>query len=446
VLKELGEYEVIEELGRGGMGVVYKGRHAESGDQVAIKVLPAQLALDPAFRQRFIREVKTLERLEHPNIVRILGSGHHEGALWYAMEFVDGTDLEHVLRADGKLDPLRATRIVRAVAEALAYSHTRNVIHRDIKPANVMLAGEDQVKLTDFGIARMVDATRMTVTAGVLGTVEYMSPEQSEGEVVDERTDIYSLGVVFYRAVTGRLPVDGANPTEIMVRIKTAQVSAPISWVPDLPRNLNDLILQMVEKDRSRRILSAQALLRELERNIRQLEAAAAGFEVGSEAILSEREAVPVWWKNPWLILFVVFVAAIAGWRILDRPPAPGMVIAQAEQLADEGTLGEARGMLAELLDRDDLTPKQQERAKELKEQLDEQAKVQGLAARLWSNAGAARRQNKHRVELRLILLIMEEMPGTKHAELARQRLADSLTLQKLLKELRPDASPPPLE
>jgi len=442
VAETLGKYEIVRELGRGGMGVVYEGRDPDSSDRVAIKVLPAQLALDPVFRQRFIREVKTLERLDHPNIVRIRDSGHQQGALWYAMDFVDGTDLERLLRQEGRLDPLRATRIVHGVTTALAYSHAQNVVHRDIKPANILLTSDEGVKLTDFGIARMVDATRMTATAGVLGTVEYMSPEQAEGKVVDERTDVYSLGVVYYRAVTGKMPIDGATPTDIMVKIRTAQVSAPASWVPQLPRNVNDLILQMVEKDRSRRVLSAQALLRELDRVLRQLES---GQQVSEEPIITSRGPEAAWWKNPWVIAFVLFLVAIFGWKALHRPPSPAGLLERAEALSSQGSYGEAGALLQDLLGRGDLADEQRDRARKLQEEVSELSTQQGVAARIWAAAKWAGRMKKPLVELKMILILIEELPGTPQAKEAAERLRDSIQLQELLKQLREGRPSPTL-
>ena len=436
--EHLGKYEVVRELGRGGMGVVYEGRDPETGERTAIKVLPAQLALDPVFRQRFVREVKTLERLEHENIVRICDSGHHEGALWYAMDFVDGTDLEHLLKGEGKIDPLRATRMVRGVALALAYSHVQNIIHRDIKPANIMLTEDDTVKLTDFGIARMVDATRMTATAGVLGTVEYMSPEQADGVVVDERADIYSLGVTYYRAVTGKMPVEGANPTEIMIKIQRAQIDAPKSWVPDLPRNVNDLIMQMVEKDRSKRVLSAQALLRELERIIKQLEAAEAGEVVSEEAILEARP--PAWWLNPWLVTLVLLIVVVGGWKLLRRPPPAGPIVDAAEKLMAEDNQDKALSMLNDVLNRRDLKSELRVRGLALQKTAKEYLKATGLASRVWLTAKLARRQGRPLVELKLILILLEEVPDTKQGGLAKARLADSVSLQRLLKKMRPES------
>lgn len=273
----IGKYRIEAKLGQGGMGIVYKCRDMETGRYSAVKVLPQQLASDPVFFQRFKREVMTLRRLDHPNIVSVYEQGVHGGAPYYAMEYVEGVSLESLLAKEGRLDPLRALEIVRPCLEALAHSHSMGVIHRDIKPANIMITNDGNVKVMDFGIAKVLDATRMTATQGVLGTVEYMSPEQAEGRHVDARTDIYSLGVVLYRCLTGRLPISGTTPSEVMLKLRTQQIDPPDAWRPELPKNLSDLVMKLLEKDPSRRIESAQALLRELDRVERQIRSGITG-------------------------------------------------------------------------------------------------------------------------------------------------------------------------
>jgi len=239
-MEKIGNYIIEEKLGQGGMGIVYKCRDAETGRAAAVKILPRQLAANVVFLQRFKREVLTLRRLDHPNIVQIYDQGEADGSFYYAMEFVEGVSLESVLEKREKMAPARAMSLIRGCAEALEHSHAQGIIHRDVKPANIMLAEDGGVKLTDFGIAKLLDATRMTATQGVLGTVEYMSPEQSQGRRVDARSDLYSLGVVLYQCLTSRVPITGSNPTEIIMKLRTQQIDPPIAWVPELPKNLSD--------------------------------------------------------------------------------------------------------------------------------------------------------------------------------------------------------------
>jgi len=317
----IGQYRIEEKLGQGGMGIVYKCRDVETGRPSAVKVLPLQLASDPVFFQRFKREVITLRRLDHPNIVRIYGQGVHDGAPYYAMEYVEGVSLETLLRDEGKLDPVRAIEIIRPCVEALSHSHNMGVIHRDIKPANIMLTADGDVKVMDFGIAKVLDATRMTATMGVLGTVEYMSPEQAQGRHVDARTDIYSLGVVLYRCLTGRLPITGATPSEVLLKLRTHQIDPPDAWAPDLPKNLSELVMRLLEKDREKRIESARALLRELDRVERQIRSGITGRGpvTGRERVITTGRPQPVpFWRTPWPYAVALLILLIA--YILSRP------------------------------------------------------------------------------------------------------------------------------
>jgi hypothetical protein len=297
-------------------------------------VLPQQLTGSPAFLQRFKREVLTLQRLDHPNIVRIYDDGEFEDAYYYAMEYIEGVGLDSLLANKQKMPPLEALRIIRACAEALQHSHARAVIHRDIKPANIMLTPDGGVKLMDFGIAKVLDATRMTETLSVLGTVEYMSPEQSQGRHVDPRSDLYSLGVVLYQCLTARLPISGTTPTEVIMKLRTHQVEAPSAWVPELPKSLDALVMHMLERDASKRVGSAAELLREIERVERHIKAGAVGHGPIASAdriLLAGRRAAPLW-RNPWAIGFLLLALAIGLWAAFRPAPPPPSDAALAEQ------------------------------------------------------------------------------------------------------------------
>jgi serine/threonine-protein kinase len=307
------------------MGIVYKCFDPETSRHAAVKVLPAQLTADPPFLQRFRREVMTLARLDHPNIVRIFDDGEADGAYYYAMDFVEGVSLESVLEKKEKMPPLDALRIVRSAAEALEHSHARGIVHRDIKPANIMLTPAGGVKLMDFGIAKVLDATRMTATLAVLGTVEYMSPEQSQGRHVDGRSDLYSLGVVLYQCLTARLPITGATPTEVIMKLRTHQIDPPSAWVRDLPKSLDELVMRLLERDTSNRTASARELIRELARAERQIKAGITGHEpvASADRFLRTRQP-PAWrgWLNPWAVGFMA-LAVFSGFWLLRRAPAP---------------------------------------------------------------------------------------------------------------------------
>src|SRR5262245_16766902 len=216
-------------LGAGGMGEVYRARDPRLERTVAIKVLPAQLAQDEAYRQRFHREARAASALSHPNIAHVYDVGQQDGVHFIAMEYVEGEDLRAVL-AHGPLDPDRVADVGIQMAAALEEAHSRGIVHRDIKPANAVMSATGQVKVLDFGLARQVQpgaapldsaiSTAVQTQAGVvLGTVPYMSPEQALGQPVDARTDIFSLGVVLYELATGRLPFAGDTANQTIDRI-----------------------------------------------------------------------------------------------------------------------------------------------------------------------------------------------------------------------------------
>ena len=437
--EKIGKYVVEKEIGRGGMGVVYKGRDPETSEDVAIKVLPVQLANDPDFLNRFRREVQALQRLDHPAIVRILAHGREDGSHFYAMEYVEGGSLDDILEREQKLEPLRAVQLVIEVAEALQYSHEQRIIHRDIKPANILITQNGKVKLTDFGIAKLTDATRLTATATVVGTVEYMSPEQALGSRVDHRTDIYSLGVVLYRAVTGHMPISGSNSTEIMLKLRTFQVEAPSSWQPDLPRNLSDLIMQMLEKDPTKRVPSAQALVRELNRVHSQLEAGQTGRRptaVSDRVIRTETRQATRSWQFLWLVAGVLCLALIGycGYRAF-RPVPPEERMARAEELIKVGSPGALQEAVAELreLIRKHPTDPHRQKAEILIEEFEPQIWAKLSPRRLFGYAQACEKSGNLKLAKQLYELITEHYPASKHATKSAGRI---LIIRR---QLRPD-------
>src|SRR5215210_2312580 len=208
-----GEYSLQRELGRGGMGIVYLARDVQLDRDVAIKILPTHLARDTTARDRFVREARTAAGLSHPHIVPIHRVGEASGFVFFVMSYVEGETLGERLRTRGPLPPAEATRVLREVAWALAYAHGRGIVHRDVKPDNIMLeAGTGRALVTDFGIAHGGAQPGLASDAGqIMGTAQFMSPEQAANERVDARSDIYALGVVGYLSVSGRLPFEAPN-------------------------------------------------------------------------------------------------------------------------------------------------------------------------------------------------------------------------------------------
>ena len=211
---QIGSYRLIEPLGSGGMSSVYRAVHIESGNQVAVKILPRSLAKNPTMLQRFLREAQSAEALEHPNIVSIYDRGVDQGRYYLVLEFVEGGDLHDRVRNDGPLDIGDAVAVVRSVAEGLKYASERGLIHRDIKPANLLLSPTGEVKIIDLGLALKAEAEdeRVTRDGTTVGTVDYMAPEQArDSRATSERSDIYSLGCTFYYLLTGGPPFAGGD-------------------------------------------------------------------------------------------------------------------------------------------------------------------------------------------------------------------------------------------
>src|SRR3954451_9488782 len=237
-------YELGELIGYGGMAEVHRGRDSRLNRDVAIKVLRAELARDPSFLNRFRREAHSAAGLNHPSIVAVYDTGEdvtHDGASqpFIVMEFVEGRTLRDIVKAEGKLPVRRAMEIVADVCAALDFSHRNGIIHRDIKPANVMITPTGAVKVMDFGIARAVadNSATVTQTANVIGTAQYLSPEQARGESVDPRSDVYSTGCLLYELITGVPPFQGDSPVAVAYQHVREDPRAPPTVHPDIPRD-----------------------------------------------------------------------------------------------------------------------------------------------------------------------------------------------------------------
>ncbi|MCD4686003.1 MAG: serine/threonine protein kinase, partial [Anaerolineae bacterium] len=252
-------YERGELLGQGGMGDVYHGRDTLTGDPVAIKGLkPDIVAANPGLIERFVREGELLRQLDHPNIVKMLTATEDEEQHVLIMEYVSGGSLRDLLERESPLPVRRAVEIALDVADALTRAHRLKIIHRDIKPANVLLAEDGTPRLTDFGVARLSDRTRMTESGIIVGTFAYLSPESCRDEAPDARSDIWAFGVMLYEMLTGQRPFTGTNPLALMAAIVDNPHTEARDLCPIVPSALNTLVQQMLEKDPQQRISSVR--------------------------------------------------------------------------------------------------------------------------------------------------------------------------------------------
>jgi serine/threonine protein kinase len=282
-------YELGELVGYGGMAEVHRGRDMRLGRDVAIKVLRSDLARDQTFLSRFRREAQAAAGLNHPAIVSVYDTGEDhgpDGSIPYiVMEYVEGRTLRDVLRSEGRLPARRAMEIAAEVCGALDFSHRNGIVHRDVKPANVMIARDGSVKVMDFGIARALsdNAATVTQTAAVIGTAQYLSPEQARGESVDARSDVYSTGCLLYELVTGHPPFTGDSPVAVAYQHVRENAPVPSSVSPDVPRALDSIVMKALAKNPLNRYQSAAEMRADLQRAI-------ADRPVEAEAVLTDAE------------------------------------------------------------------------------------------------------------------------------------------------------------
>ncbi len=260
-----GRYELIEKIGEGGMAVVYKAKDRLLNRYVAIKILRPEFTQDEQFLDSFKRESQAAAGLQHPNIVSIYDVGRTGNINFIVMELVDGRPLSDFIKENGHLDYKTTIDIAKQVASALAIAHKHQIIHRDVKPHNIMITSDGVAKLTDFGIARAVSkATMVADTSKIIGSVHYFSPEQARGAYVDERSDIYSLGIVMFEMLTGRVPFDGETPVEVALKHINEDVPSPAKLVPGIPPALDKVVLKATDKYQTERYKSADEMLEAL--------------------------------------------------------------------------------------------------------------------------------------------------------------------------------------
>jgi eukaryotic-like serine/threonine-protein kinase len=317
-----GRYRVLNRLGSGGMADVYCAEDTQLGRRVALKLLYRRFAEDAEFVERFRREASSAAGLQHPNIVGVFDRGEWDGTYYIAMEFLDGRTLKQLVREHGAMPPDLATDITIQVLRAARFAHKRGVVHRDIKPHNVILDEEGRAKVTDFGIAR-AGASDMTETGSIMGTAQYLSPEQAHGQPVSPRSDLYSIGVLLYELLTGRVPFDAESAVTIALKHVSERPLPPSELNPDVPPALDAVVMRALEKEPARRFADADAFIEALQTaRAEPTVVALEEYPMPGEpfaALEEEDRRSRRWWL--WLIALLALVALAIGAYLLLNPP-----------------------------------------------------------------------------------------------------------------------------
>jgi len=357
-----GRYQIIEELGRGGMGKVYKALDAEVNEKIALKLIKPEIAVDKKTIDRFRNELKFARKIRHKNVCQMYDLGMAEGAYFITMEYVAGEDLKKLIRKMGFLSPGQAIAIAKQICDGLVEAHRLGVVHRDLKPQNIMVDEKGDARIMDFGIARSIEGKSITGAGVMIGTPDYMSPEQVDGKDIDQRSDVYSLGVILYEMVTGQTPFEGDTPFTIGVKHKSEMPKNPKELNTQIPDNLCQVILRCLEKDREERYQSAGEVRSELiniEKGIPTTERI-----VPERKPLTSREiTVQVSMKKlfvPASIVLAIAAAAVLIWQFLPRKSAfsllngkPSLAIMYFENNTGDQNLDHWRKALSELLTAD---------------------------------------------------------------------------------------------
>jgi len=311
----IGHYEIVAELGRGGMGVVFKGHEPALNRYVAIKMLAPALAHDEAVKERFLREARSMAALNDPHIIQIYFIGETDGQPYFAMEFVEGESLSTFLKREQRMSPEAAARVIYQTALGLATAHDKGVVHRDIKPGNLMLNARGHVKIADFGIAYSTNdlSKKLTSTGEFVGTPGYLSPEVCTGQPVDIRSDIFSLGIVFFELLTGRMPFTDESPLGLMLEVVRAEIPDVCALNSDVDSELQRILKGMTEKDPAARYASCHELAADLARH----PLLAAGNTISVKPVMSTAAQTVLGMKTP-----------LPGLRAATPPPVAAAAVA----------------------------------------------------------------------------------------------------------------------
>jgi beta-lactam-binding protein with PASTA domain/tRNA A-37 threonylcarbamoyl transferase component Bud32 len=361
-----GRYEVLERVGAGGMAEVYRARDDLLGREVAVKVLNERFASDRSFVERFRREAQSAANLNHPNIVSLYDYGSDNGTYFIVMEYIDGRPLDEIIRREGNLLPERAAEIAADIAQALHKAHDGGLVHRDIKPSNVMLTSSGQTKVTDFGIARALVSDgepTVTQTGMVIGTASYLSPEQAQGNPVDARSDVYSLGCVLYEMLTGAPPFQGQSPLAIAYKHVREDPVPPSRGNSDVPAALDAIVMKALAKNPDNRFSSAMELKQDLDRFLAGQPVQATPLLADDTAAMSRvggRVATTATYEEPaarrralwpWLGVLALLLLTGLAWALYSslRPTAP--------QVTVPNVVGKPLARAIDILNRRELDP-----------------------------------------------------------------------------------------
>ena len=316
-----GRYQIIEELGRGGMGRVYKALDTEVNEKVALKLIKPEIAADKKTIERFRNELKFARKIRHKNVCQMYDLNREEGSYYITMEYISGDDLKGMIRRMGRFSAAQAITIAKQVCEGLSEAHKLGVVHRDLKPQNIMIDQDGNARIMDFGIARSIEGKSITGAGIMIGTPDYMSPEQVDGKETDQRSDIYSLGIILYEMVTGQTPFEGDTPFTIGVKHKSEAPKDPKELNPQIPDNLGRVILRCLEKEKEQRYPNSHELCSDLsaiEQGIPTTEKI-----IPKKRPLTSREITvqlsPRKIFIPALIMIGVIIAAIVIWQLLPK-------------------------------------------------------------------------------------------------------------------------------
>lgn len=358
-----GRYQIIEELGKGGMGRVYKVMDKETNEKVALKLIKSEISADKKTVERFRNELSIARKISHRNICRMYDLGKEKGSYFITMEYVPGEDLKSFIRRAAPLSTARTISIAKQVCDGLSEAHHLGVVHRDLKPQNIMIDKQGNVRIMDFGIARSVQSKRITGEGVMIGTPDYMSPEQVEGKEVDSRSDIYSLGVILYEMVTGQVPFEGDTPFSIGLKHKSEPPKDPKEFNSQVHEDLSRVILKCLEKDKTLRFQSAEDIRSELE-NIEVGLPSSGKITTRRKPLTSREITVSVGVMKffvPSLILIAIVLTGLFLWRPWAREKTsslssagnPSLAVMYLENNTGDETLSHWRKGIADLLTTD---------------------------------------------------------------------------------------------